>query len=72
MATFLKPQALENWIPNGYKFVTDPEHILLPDDCCMPQLSNDRRFVRTINDGIRIGKAASSQGADIQYFITKT
>lgn len=72
MAVYVEPKdTCENWIPKGYRFVSEPGHVLKATDCGMPILSNDWRYVHTMNAGERIGKAAKDVDHDIQYFITK-
>lgn len=57
----------QNWLPNGYELVTDPNHVLRADDALLPVLGTDWRLVGGVNGGGRIGLRAVDVGSDIRY-----
>lgn len=61
----------DGWLPVGYQLVTDPTHIIQPDDCIMPVLDNAWRLVSTCNGGLRIGRCAENIGSDVIYIATR-
>lgn len=63
--------AVASWLPTGYQLVTDPNHVVQPDDCIMPSLGNDWRLVATVNAGSRIGRCAKDIGAGVVYVATR-
>lgn len=63
--------AVAGWLPAGYQLVTDPDHVVRPDDCIMPSLGNDWRLVSTVNAGSRIGRSARDIGTDVVYLATR-
>ncbi len=63
--------ATENWMPEDYRLVTNPKHILLKNDCVLPALDNNWRLLSSINNGKRIGLIASNVGDDIVHIATK-
>lgn len=62
--------AVKGWLPDGYCLVTDPNHLLMPDDCILHFLSNNWRLVSTVEAGARAGKPAKDAGAGIVYVAT--
>lgn len=63
--------AAATWLPDGYRLVSDPNHVLRGDDCIMPALGNDWRLVSTANGGTRIGCRAGDVGPDVIYVATR-
>jgi hypothetical protein len=63
--------AVEGWIPEGYRLVEDANHVLKPSDCIMPALDTNWRLLSTINNGARVGKLAKDVGLGIRYIATK-
>jgi hypothetical protein len=59
-----------NWLPKGYRMVTDPDHVISHDDCVLPNLTNDWRLVSSINGGSRAGVKAKDIGGDIHFVAT--
>lgn len=62
--------ASPNWLPRGYRLITDPNHILRADDALLPALSNDWRLVGDVNGGARVGRRAADAGDDLVYVAT--
>lgn len=63
--------AVNGWLPDGYKLVEDPEHVLKQNDCIMPALDTNWRLLSTVNGGERIGRLAKNVGDYIRYVATK-
>lgn len=59
------------WLPADYQLVTDPNHIIQPDDCIMPAMGNDWRWISSVNGGSRIGRYAQDIGPDVIYIATR-
>lgn len=63
--------AVTNWLPEGYRLVVDPDHLIQSTDCIMPSLGNDWRVVSSVNAGARVGRRARDAGPDVIYVATR-
>jgi hypothetical protein len=68
---YVPADAVATWLPEGYRLVTNPDHIIEPTDCIMPSLDNNWRVVSTVNAGARVGRCARDAGQDVLYVVTR-
>lgn len=67
----LPPETTSNFLPEGYVLVTDPSHILLPEDGVIVRLSNDWRLVKDVNVSDAIGLRVDTLGDHIMHVATR-